>query len=79
MDSKSTLKDYIIMTACLIAVLTQAFLEIAISCLQWIHDAIPNVLDILFFDCLGWAERKNDEVTEDDKIDEEPVDEKDNI
>jgi len=33
MDSKNTLKDYIIMTACLIAVLTQAFLEIVLSCL----------------------------------------------
>ena len=79
MKIKNTLKDYIIMTACLIAVLTQAFLEIILSCLQWIHDAIPSVLDILFYDCLGWAERKTDEVTEDDKIDEEPVDEEDNI
>ena len=78
MESKSTLKDYIIMTACLIAVLTQAFLEIVLSCLQWIHDAIPSVLDILFYD-LGWAERKTDEVSEEDKIDEEPVDEEDNI
>jgi hypothetical protein len=36
-------------------------------------------LDILFYDCLGWAERKTDEVSEKDKIDEEPVDEEDNI
>lgn len=79
MESKSTFKDYIVMTACLIAVLTQAFLEITINFLQWIHDAIPNVLDILFYDCLGWAKRRTDEVTEGDKIDEDKVDEEDNI
>ena len=79
MESKSTFKDYIVMTACLIAVLTQAFLEITINFLQWIHDAIPNVLDILFYDCLGWVKRRTDEVTEGDKIDEDKVDEEDNI
>ena len=79
MKVKNTLKDNIIRTACLIAVRTHSVLEIVLRCLQWIHDAIPSVLDILFYDCLGWAERKTDEVTEDDKIDEEPVDEEDNI
>lgn len=74
----NTFKDYIMTFICLIVVIIISFLEGLIRFLQWIHDSIPTVLDILFFDCLGWANRKNDEIKEDIPDEEQPV-KQDNI
>ena len=75
----NTYKDYIMIFICMIAVIVISLLEVIIRFFQWIHDSIPTVLDILFFDCLGWSHRKNDEIWEGEEKDEGKPVEQDNI
>jgi hypothetical protein len=80
MGVKTTIKNYIIVTACIIAVLTQMFLEIIISVCKWLNDEIPNILEILFFDCLGWERNENYILKDNEgcKDDDKNVDSEDN-